>query len=76
MISRRQLLGRLSGTMAAGVATGIAVAAAPARAAAATRPASTNRRNFPNVTLTTHENKTVRFYDDLVKGKIVLFNFF
>src|SRR6476620_9586624 len=26
---------------------------------------------FPNVTLTTHEGKQVRFYDDLVKGKIV-----
>jgi protein SCO1/2 len=26
---------------------------------------------FPNVTLTTHEGRTVRFYDDLIKGKIV-----
>ncbi len=26
---------------------------------------------FPNVTLTTHEGKKVRFYDDLLKGKIV-----
>ncbi len=26
---------------------------------------------FPNVTLTTHEGKTVRFYDDLLKDKIV-----
>ena len=76
-ISRRQLLGGLSGSVAAGVAAGVAMAAAPARAAAASvRPASTNRRNFPNVTLVTHENKEVRFYDDLVKGKIVLFNFF
>ena len=32
-------------------------------------------RNFPNVVLTTHEGKKVRFYDDLVKGKIVLINF-
>ncbi len=31
---------------------------------------------FPNVELLTHENKTVRFYDDLVRGdKIVMFNF-
>ena len=29
---------------------------------------------FPNVTLTTHEGKTVRFYDDLIKGKIVAIN--
>ncbi len=29
---------------------------------------------FPNVTLTTHEGKTVHFYDDLIKGKIVAVN--
>lgn len=38
-------------------------------------PAADNSRwganYFPNVTLTTHEGKTVRFYDDLLKGKIV-----
>src|SRR5918997_2267897 len=32
-------------------------------------------RSFPNVVLTTHEGKKVRFYDDLVKDKIVLINF-
>ena len=32
-------------------------------------------RSFPNVTLTTHEGKKVRFYDDLIKDKIVLINF-
>lgn len=30
---------------------------------------------FPNVVLYTQENKPVRFYDDLLKGKIVLINF-
>lgn len=30
---------------------------------------------FPNVPLTTHEGTEVRFYDDLIKGKIVLINF-
>ena len=29
---------------------------------------------FPNVTLTTQDGKTVRFYDDLIKGKIVAVN--
>jgi protein SCO1/2 len=29
---------------------------------------------FPNVVLTTHEGKPVRFYDDLIKGKIVAIN--
>ena len=32
-------------------------------------------RSFPNVTLTTHEGKKVKFYDDLLKDKIVLINF-
>lgn len=32
-------------------------------------------RSFPNVTLTTHEGKKVKFYDDLMKDKIVLINF-
>ncbi len=31
---------------------------------------------FPNVVLKTHEGRNVRFYDDLLKGKIVLINFF
>ena len=32
-------------------------------------------RSFPNVTLTTHQGKKVKFYDDLLKDKIVLINF-
>ena len=32
-------------------------------------------RNFPNVTLTTHEGRKVKFYDDLIKDKIVIINF-
>ena len=31
--------------------------------------------HFPNVTLTTHEGKAVRFYDDLLKDKVVTINF-
>ena len=30
---------------------------------------------FPNVILTDHEGNKVRFYDDLVKGKVVVINF-
>lgn len=33
-------------------------------------------RYFPNLSLTTHEGRTVKFYDDLVKDKIVIFNMF
>jgi protein SCO1/2 len=32
-------------------------------------------RYFPNVVLYTQEGKAVRFYDDLIKGKIVTINF-
>ncbi len=30
---------------------------------------------FPNVELTTHNGQRVRFYDDLIKGKVVVINF-
>jgi protein SCO1/2 len=30
---------------------------------------------FPNVELTTHDGKKVRFYDDLIRGKVVAINF-
>jgi len=33
------------------------------------------QRYFPNLILTTHEGRKVRFYDDLVKDKMVVFNF-
>lgn len=35
---------------------------------------SIRKRFFPDVTLTTHEGKKVRFYEDLIKDKIVLIN--
>jgi len=42
-------------------------------------PSSMQRRpwqhRFPNVELQTHEGKTVHFYDDLIKGKLVAINF-
>ena len=37
-------------------------------------PEVMRKRYFPNVPLVTHEGKRVRFYDDVVKGKIVLLN--
>jgi protein SCO1 len=33
------------------------------------------KRYFPNVPLQTHEGRSVRFYDDLVKGRKVIINF-
>jgi protein SCO1/2 len=37
-------------------------------------PEVMRKRYFPNVPLVTHDGKRVRFYDDLLKGKIVLLN--
>ena len=34
-----------------------------------------HRAYFPNVTLVTQDGKRVRFYDDLIKGKVVAINF-
>jgi protein SCO1 len=34
-----------------------------------------HRRPFPNVMLRTHRNEVVRFYDDLVKNKVVVVSF-
>ena len=34
------------------------------------------QRYFPNLVLTSHEGRKVKFYDDLVKDKIVVFNMF
>lgn len=44
----------------------------------ADRPMSRAARNgmFPNVPLITHNGEKVRFYDDLIRDKTVLFNFF
>lgn len=50
--------------------------AAPAKQKAA--PAEETRWGadyFPNVILTTHEGKSVRFFDDLIKDKVVAINF-
>jgi protein SCO1 len=41
----------------------------------ADRVATIRERNLVNVALTTHEGRSVRFYDDLVKGKVVAINF-
>jgi protein SCO1/2 len=49
------------------------------RAASNARPpnrvALIREQHLPNIELTTHEGRSVRFYDDLVKGKVVAINF-
>jgi protein SCO1/2 len=65
------------------VAGGLSLASAGASGATASATSaqdqareSARRRYFPNLTLRTQDNKEVRFYDDLIKGKIVTINFF
>ena len=71
-------------TLLAGLAVAPLAAIAYAREAFRGRrespPTSAEReaireRYFPNVVLTTHLGKEVRFYDDLIKSKIVTINF-
>lgn len=37
--------------------------------------ATRSKKTFPNVPVLTHDGKVVRFYDDLIKNKIVMINF-
>jgi protein SCO1/2 len=64
-VTRRQLPGAAFGRVAGGPAS--------ASITRSTRPRSA--REFPNVLLRTHEDRPVRFYDDLIKGKTVLITF-
>jgi protein SCO1/2 len=45
------------------------------RQASTNSPAGKLAHHFPNVRLWTQENREVRFYDDLVKGRVVMINF-
>jgi protein SCO1/2 len=83
MMERRRFL-NMAGTAA--VAAGIpgAAIAAPGEGVtgkfAPETPESARsriqQRNLPNIPLITHEGKEVRFYDDLVKDKVIMLNFF
>lgn len=55
----------------AALARGQNAAATPANAARE----KIRARYFPNVTVVTHEGRKARFYDDLIKDKIVTINF-
>jgi len=70
--TRRRLLA-LAGL--APLAGGLVGAAGP-RSAAPTPREKARNRYFPNLGLLTQDGKKVRFYDDLVKDKIVTINFF
>jgi protein SCO1/2 len=78
-ISRRKLLSWAATAPLAGAA---AVAAGAIGSAGAEQTQSDlarqriQRLHLPNVPLLTHDGKKVRFYNDLVKNKIVTMNFF
>ncbi|MFZ6049660.1 SCO family protein [Pseudomonas sp. CR3202] len=69
MNTRRKLIGGLG----AGV---LGLAALGALGAAAERRPTprTGAARFPNPTLLTHEGRKVAFYDDLIRGKVVVLN--
>ena len=74
--NRRKMFGSLAAL--AGAAWVVGQPAKPALAHKFSAPESgpevMRKRFFPNVELVTHEAKKVRFYDDLLKGKIVVLN--
>jgi protein SCO1/2 len=69
-MTRRAWFAAAAAVPVAGVLLG-----AKARSGSARRTGRFGPGYFPNVVLHTHEGKRVRFYDDLLKGKIVLVNF-
>ena len=82
-ISRREMLAALGmAPLAIGVAqaAGIGATTRPAAPARLTLSEQARKRiqeqHFPDIPLITHEGRQVRFYNDLIKDKIVSLNFF
>jgi len=73
-LTRRALLPALCAIMLSGAGSALATGA-PAAANGADADSPWGQSYFPNVTLVTQDNKKVRFYDDLIKGKVVAINF-
>jgi len=73
-LTRRSLLASAALTPLAGSLLGGASGPRPGPSALSPRERC-RELHFPNVPLTTHEGRDVRFYDDLLKGKIVTINF-
>jgi len=72
--SRRQLLGLAAmAPVASALLPGNALAADDPEAVARD---TIRRRHFPDVILRTQDNEKVRFYQDLIKDKVVTINFF
>src|SRR5215475_11444440 len=80
IVSRREFLSLTTAApLAAGVLSATAVAGETGKFAPVTQEAARKRiqeQHLPNLPLITHEGKRVMFYQDLVKDKVVTFNFF
>ncbi len=83
MMERRRFLNMAATAAVAGSIPGAAVAAPGEGAAGKFVPETPEtarlriqQRHLPNIPLVTHEGKEVRFYDDLVKDKVIMLNFF
>jgi protein SCO1/2 len=77
--SRRELLSMAGVAPAAAFLSSVNAYAGHSRFVPATQETARRRiqeLHLPNVPLVTHQGEQVRFYDDLVKGKIVTLNFF
>lgn len=78
--SRRKFLSLAAAApLAAGVLSKAAVVGETRKFAPITQETARKRiqeQHLPNVPLITHEGKQVMFYNDLVKGRVVTFNFF
>lgn len=75
-VTRRNLLGLLRLAPAVPLAGHLLATRALAAETDSSARALLQRRNFPNVKLQDQDGKNVRFYDDLIKDKIVTINFF
>jgi protein SCO1 len=80
MTDRRTALAYLGLNALGAVAVSVVPAGAQSptsdmRTAQETPRAERMKRFFPNVSLQTHDGRSVRFYDDLVKGRKVIINF-
>jgi len=73
-MNRRNWLTATGAALAAGGVAALADDDETSVRATASARARIQRRLFPNLPLVTHEGKEVRFYDDLIKDKIVLLN--
>ena len=69
MAEKRMFMKMLGGSL---LLAGAGVGAS--RALSAPRAASRDASIFPNHVLHTHDGRKLRFYDDVIKGKVIVFN--